>query len=441
MKPDALDSVARSAVRTRFRKGLTVRAGPVAGAAGAACTRPGQALLILPDGPGAYAETVRAHEAGHLNIPERRRKISDAERILPVIGQTIADVRVHTGMARALEQMTDPQIQRTVARSHVSAALYDVRQTCKALAECADLSKMPDEVWNQSMNILTRSATILTLESPYATRVPVWRRGSKSPYNRFRRRARGSGVPAYEIRDAIVLIRQRKYVDGSAALAKLFRFPRGPCDRYDPKADAGSGTVRATDPMTVEDLPRTVPCVARSARTYRPSASGMRMRPSRLAGAVARGSAQGLFRRKIRHKTGSYLFDASGSMRLSGVALARLCAAAPGAVVAYYEGNDNSGRGPYGKLRVYARDGMRFAGTRVPLQWGGNAVDLWAIEWLLRQPAPRIIVTDGGFCGGPDNQEERAMTLLLEAVADGRIRWLETVEDAERLLGVQNARS
>ena len=74
-----------------------------------------------------------------------------------------------------------------------------------------------------------------------------------------------------------------------------------------------------------------------------------------------------------------------------------------------------------GKLVIYAENGRR--ATSVDHRYCGNEVDLFAIQWLLRQPAPRVYVGDGEFCGGPEGQDVKAAALLANAVASGKIDW------------------
>jgi hypothetical protein len=102
----------------------------------------------------------------------------------------------------------------------------------------------------------------------------------------------------------------------------------------------------------------------------------------------------------------------------------------PAATVAYYSGWGNAGPdGVYGELVVYAENGRR--ATECDRIWGGNEVDQYAIEWLLRQPAPRVYVGDGEFCGGPEGQDSRAAALLASAVANGKVRWIRSIGELD----------
>ena len=78
-------------------------------------------------------------------------------------------------------------------------------------------------------------------------------------------------------------------------------------------------------------------------------------------------------------------------------------------------------------LVVYAENGQR--ADHCDHMHGGNSVDLFAIQWLLRQPAPRVYVGDGEFCGGPDGQDSAAAALLAGAVANGKVKWIQSITE------------
>jgi hypothetical protein len=110
---------------------------------------------------------------------------------------------------------------------------------------------------------------------------------------------------------------------------------------------------------------------------------------------------QRLFVRKQPVKpAGTILIDASGSMG-SWDRVREWVKASPFATVAYYAG----GRDNTGQLFVYARNGKRSPTITAP-DGGNNTVDGPAIDWLLTQKAPRIMVTDRGFCGAPDSHAQ-----------------------------------
>jgi len=114
-------------------------------------------------------------------------------------------------------------------------------------------------------------------------------------------------------------------------------------------------------------------------------------------------------------------------MRWSADTLIATCRALPAVLIAYYSGDYERPDGSYGTLCVFSRAGRR--AVDVPYRVSGNSVDLYALRWLLRQPAPRLIVTDGEFCGGPSGQDVQALVLLQQAVMSGAVRWVKTADE------------
>jgi hypothetical protein len=107
-----------------------------------------------------------------------------------------------------------------------------------------------------------------------------------------------------------------------------------------------------------------------------------------------------VFSRRRVDRGGTVLIDASGSMALSLEDIRRLVLAAPSAVVAIY-----CGTGKFGTLTVVARKGrvVDHAGLVKARTYGnGNIVDGPALEWLGKQPGPRVWVSDGFVTGVND---------------------------------------
>lgn len=107
-----------------------------------------------------------------------------------------------------------------------------------------------------------------------------------------------------------------------------------------------------------------------------------------------------VFCRTRRQRGGSVLIDCSGSMNLTSDDLKKILSHSPGAIVACYSGNTHDG-----VLRILAR-----AGRQVDEGWigapagGSNIIDRPALEWLSKQPKPRIWVCDGQVTGIGDRQ-------------------------------------
>lgn len=118
---------------------------------------------------------------------------------------------------------------------------------------------------------------------------------------------------------------------------------------------------------------------------------------------------QKLFIKKARTKPGgTILIDASGSMG-DFEEVAKWAEHAPFGTIAYYAGS-NSGNG---WLYVYARNGRRSPEIVEP-PGRQNTVDGPAIDWLLEQRGPRVMVTDREFCGAADSYAQIVRLRQLE---------------------------
>jgi hypothetical protein len=177
--------------------------------------------------------------------------------------------------------------------------------------------------------------------------------------------------------------------------------------------------------MRIVKLPMVEPTNAQQPTTVTQVArSGPRLNRPMLARVIANRSPSCAFKktRYIRRAGGSVLLDSSGSMHLTNKQLKNLCRQFPAATVAYYFGWSRTlinHYGCYGDLVIYAENGRR--AQDVGQRDDNNSVDLYAIQWLLKQPAPRYIVTDRDFCGGPTGQNIAASQLLDEAIKGGLV--------------------
>ena len=171
--------------------------------------------------------------------------------------------------------------------------------------------------------------------------------------------------------------------------------------------------------MRVVEAPLDLPHTAAQRglrRAWRPATEGARL------GRLHRFCLdRAVFRRPVRRWGGSVLIDTSGSMRLDSEDIDAILAATRGvALVAIY-----SGRGAEGELRVVARGGHRAAADQLEPYGGGNIVDLPALDWLARQPRPRIWVSDGGVTGVGDNASPEHTQRCADARAPLQLRSLE----------------
>jgi len=137
-----------------------------------------------------------------------------------------------------------------------------------------------------------------------------------------------------------------------------------------------------------------------------------------------------IFHRSGAGGGGTILVDTSGSMSLSAEHVEKLVRAAGGAaVVAIY-----SGKADEGELRIVARADWRVASEFFEPFGGGNIVDLPALEWLAKQPRPRVWVSDGGVTGVGDEACAEILSACEELAARADVTRVETPVEAIKLL-------
>lgn len=143
-------------------------------------------------------------------------------------------------------------------------------------------------------------------------------------------------------------------------------------------------------------------------------------RPDRLA------IDRAIFGRMGRGGGGTVLVDVSGSMSFTAEQVEEVVRAAGGAaVVAIY-----SGSGHEGELRIVARADRRASSESFEPYGSGNVVDLPALEWLARQPMPRIWVSDGCVTGAADEGCEKLLERCNEVAKRGSIQRVDNAEEA-----------
>jgi hypothetical protein len=99
------------------------------------------------------------------------------------------------------------------------------------------------------------------------------------------------------------------------------------------------------------------------------------------------------------------------------------------AVVAIY-----SGCADEGELRIVARGDRRVESEFFEPFGSGNIVDLPALEWLAKQPAPRLWVSDGCVTGVGDEGCHKILEACLAVRKRARIRRFETPKEAIAML-------
>ena len=126
---------------------------------------------------------------------------------------------------------------------------------------------------------------------------------------------------------------------------------------------------------------------------------------------------------KLRRETGSILIDVSGSMHLEPSQVGRLLENAPLATVASYSSDGNR----TGELHILAQNGRY---TSDPQHAGsGNGVDGPALDWLTRQPAPRVWICDGFVSGVGDVTHPTLAQECMTTCVRSNIMRVESVEE------------
>ncbi len=401
--------------------------------------------LHVPSLADARGRLIRAHELLHAQHSPGRRRTDSA--FPPEVTNTAEDTHIHTNgwpQHGALAHLT---------RDALAVALADVRSTNNA-ARAGQIKTDGD--WNLAISVMIRSTAIIRGAYRASKRAGAIRRADRaaSAMDRIRRiiaRDWGHTITSATA-EVIRLVEQRKpaaHREACSLIQSLMRWPENKTERDQQRADLGEkvdradGTMEDPDtgadaggeesgkpgdlPMEIERLPlcsATDPLRARSGLAR----SGARFNAPRLPRAIITGSTAGLYKRKRRKRGGSICIDASGSMRMDQSELSELCALAPGATVGYYAGGGAKTPGAYGTLWLYATGGKR--ADDCPRRGGSNDVDLYAVRWLLRQPAPRVLVSDLCFCGGPIGQAEAALVEVERAIKSRQIIVCETVESA-----------
>lgn len=355
------------------------------------------ASVSAPMVGGAQARTIRIHELLHAN----HSPTTQPRKFHPLANNAIEDARVHT-------VYWPESLPQRAHRDCLTTAYRDARKL-PALAGMIDA-----DTWNVSLLVALRSMAI-------ADRLHSTGRRSDRIANRL-----AKSFPPNIVQELDDVLQACKSKRGRTKALKAFSaLMRSDEEKQGAKKGEGSTGAMSVNPMQIVKLPMVEPCDATTKRTST-ARSGARINRSRLASAIATGSTAGLFIRQRYLPGGTYLFDASGSMQISEERLNELCRKVPAATVAYYSGTEyQRADGSYGDLVIYSQGGQR--AREVANRYGGNSVDLFALQWLLKQPGPRTFICDGGFCGGPDGQDVAAAKLLSMAVANGDIVWQQSV--------------
>ena len=226
-----------------------------------------------------------------------------------------------------------------------------------------------------------------------------------------------------EVRD---LIRRKKEGEAARLLQTAFFPPPPPPPPPPPKSPQSSKRKPKDEPgkrrdikMEVIELAHTVP-ISNAETGERLSASGPRIDRRMLRRPVL--PVRCFTRRRPTEPGGTILIDASGSMG-DWEQVQQWCETAPFATVAYYAGYSRGGQ-----LIVYAREGYRAPEIMPPIG-RNNVIDGPALDWLMKQEGPRIMITDREFCGAHDSIAQRIRLANLENAGEIEVRDYSNKED------------
>jgi hypothetical protein len=189
-------------------------------------------------------------------------------------------------------------------------------------------------------------------------------------------------------------------------------------------AGSGPGRMRISKPTLIHACAAVPRGVTRGRRL---AAEGTELRE------IARyASDQKVFtvRAPRRRGGGSVLIDTSGSMSLGSNDIDKIIARAPEAtLVAIYSGRESEG-----ELRIVVRDGKRISVEGLSPFGPSNVVDLPALEWLAKQPKPRIWISDGNVTGVNDMPSRGIRARCKDVCRRSRIQRVDNAAAAAKLL-------
>ena len=400
--------------------------------------RTGEVIRIgAPQHDNAAGVTIRGHETRHATkhrVTRSRPMVANEA----LASQIVDDVNVETIPLPAGRDLTPYR------RAHLAVALKDLREMLKD-HRAVKAGKKADTVEGRNGR-LVHSVRVLAMLDHYG------RTGGGTALDavRLRARKRLTAMLGVDVRRGLFeVIRlakshrtRNRAISMLVALMDVQESAEEEHDReeglkHEP-SDILNPVVEGTaldGKMKIRDLrPKSVYTAKEKQITRRFAPDGVNINAARYVNAIASGDSHGLFHRRIKEKAGGVvLIDASGSMCANEKNVAAICALVPTATVAYYSGSDGRGKG---ELVVYAYEGKRFAGKLPPESiHGGNAVDLPAIQWMMRQPKPWHLVSDLGFCGGNLGAEVIAHALVERGKQRGDLTVHASLEAAYEAFG------
>jgi hypothetical protein len=384
----------------------------------------------------AWSRAVMRHELGHVRWS---RPLGKPLPFDPRIFMSVEDARVNLGLARlCIPVVLD-------AESHAHVAMLAARDA----KDCDAFPLFMRGIASVGTSVAAELRRRLRDEpGPFGARAAAWMDRVERELGRARAAQRAPVAPletalelarqlARELRalgllDAELQARSKArtaccVVESASGMPPAFREGRA---GHRPSDEEGA----AVEPgrLSIERAPLCVPLRARGGmRGWRASPEGSAVRY------VHRWTTDGaIFRRRTRKRGGTILVDVSGSMSLEPEALdGLLLATPPGTCVAVYSGSEDRGT-----LRIVAEGTHRAAAEHLKTPGRGNIVDLPALEWLARQPQPRVWVTDGGVTGIGDRPSKVLGARCRALRQRARIQRVAKLAQAAELLGAPKSR-
>jgi hypothetical protein len=341
-------------------------------------------------------QLIRIHELMHARHTSNRRYGRMYREVEDIVGQIIEDVRIHT-LFWPWHKKPTPD---SVANAMVSYMKIERDKMDKA---CADdpsyIGSWPDFATRLRMAAVLGGDNGCFAQAcddvGFATDVQA-KMARKVIYHVQKRHEDKAAIMVATVFDKL---RVRK--------KSPFAFAGGGGDGFSTDFDTPIVTLPGFEQpeMEIIELPKTEHCEGTSLGMRRATMGSRMYRPALRRPLLP----QRLFlRRTPAEPGGTILIDASGSMGDFGE-IARWVKRAPFGTIAYYAGNG----GDSGWLYIFARDGRCAEKPRVP-PTRGNTVDGPALTWLMAHPAPRVFVTDRGFCDAQDSDMQVARLNELE---------------------------
>lgn len=415
-------------------------------------------VAYLPTGNNAYDRTVRLHESLHaIYTPKPTEKRIKSKKPYTMLEQALEDARLHLVCA---------QTKGSVRRDELATALTDLRRGAsgdkglaallalrsqaillggaeslsgrivgsKLKALCASVSpayydSMMDALHHIERNELDKAAEILTPYFPKSDAMPESRAWPGAGKGDVKELESGVADVSFEKLEGELTSEAADML--SPSIADIVRKGNMPT-------------------LTIHQLFASAMIPTFFGETQKHMQSGMKIHAKKLAMIVGPSTPR-LFLKTIRRNGGTVVIDASASMEISPEKLLKLVSRAPAATIAFYNApSDNvlSDGKYWGNMWIFAHKEKRAADfsevlgisdewisqERRKFSWGtGNVVDFQVLQWLLAQPAPRYILTDGIFTGCWQTIEA-GRELLRTAIARKKITQVTSMTEMEKIL-------